>query len=314
MRRGRTVAAAGAVATVVLVAGCGLLSENSGDEAAPVPAPSLEGSPLPSPPGSTPPAQPAEPIAAAEPRTLTDERIDELSGLAASRLHPGVLFAINDSGGGPVVYAVGPAGDTVAALTLAGLQARDWEALAPGVDPDGTPVLWIGDIGDNRADQPSVRLVKIDEPASLVDQDVSYEVYPVRYPDGSHDAEALLVDPRDQTISIATKGAGAPGGLYTLDGAPTAAEINVLRRSQAVPSSVTDGAWELSAAAEPRLVLTDYLRLHRLEGAEWVSELAPLQLQREALAWPWLPGREDNDTVWLGSEGVRSRIITAEVP
>ena len=81
-----------------------------------------------------------------------------------------------------------------------------------------------------------------------------------------------------------------------------------------VPSTITDGAWEISAAGEPRLVLTDYLQLHRWTGTAWVSALGPLQVQREALAWPWLPNREPNNAVLLGSEGVGSAIVGADVP
>ncbi len=81
-----------------------------------------------------------------------------------------------------------------------------------------------------------------------------------------------------------------------------------------VPASITDGAWELSPAGEPRLVLVDYWRIHRLQGSQWVSQYGPLQLQREALAWPWLPDAGPNDTVLVGSEGTNSTILTAQLP
>src|SRR5581483_4478856 len=40
--------------------------------------------------------------------TITDPRIDESSGLAASRRHPGIVYTFNDSGGSPRVFALGP--------------------------------------------------------------------------------------------------------------------------------------------------------------------------------------------------------------
>src|SRR5689334_12693906 len=79
--------------------------------------------------------------------TITDPRIKESSGLAASRIHPGVYWTHNDSDDGPYVYAVDSAtGKTVARVTLTGIGTpRDVEAISLG--PDGQ--LYVGDIGDN---------------------------------------------------------------------------------------------------------------------------------------------------------------------
>ena len=247
-------------------------------------------------------------------RTLADPEISELSGLAASRLHPGVVFGINDSGGSATVYAIDASGATVARIALAGAKNRDWEAIAPAWDADGTPTLWIGDIGDNRDNQEHVRLLKIREPQELRDQSVEYEAFWVAYPDGPHNAEALMVHPQNGTISIATKSKSGNGMLYRLEGPLRSRGDNLMEPVMPVPSTITDGGWELSAAGEPRLVLTDYLQLHRWTGTAWVSALGPLQVQREALAWPWLPNREPNNAVLLGSEGVGSTIVAADVP
>jgi hypothetical protein len=43
------------------------------------------------------------------------------------------------------------------------------------------------------------------------------------YPDGPHDAEALLVDARSGDLVVVTKVAGAPGTVYRAPGAATAA-------------------------------------------------------------------------------------------
>ena len=53
--------------------------------------------------------------------TIEDPRITESSGLAASRLHPGVYWTHNDSDDGPYVYAVDSrTGKTVATITHEG--------------------------------------------------------------------------------------------------------------------------------------------------------------------------------------------------
>lgn len=247
-------------------------------------------------------------------RRIADPEINELSGLAASRVHPGVLYGINDSGGSPLVYAIDRNGDTVARLRLEGITARDWEALAPGWDADGRPTLWIGGIGDNRSNQTRVRVLEIAEPAQLRDQSVSFRQYWLTYSDGPHNAEALLVHPTTGEISVVTKGSGTGGGIYRPTEPLRELGHNQLQRVLDTPGSITDGAWELSPAGEPRLVLIDYWRIHRLSGTEWISELGPLQLQREALAWPWLPDSPGGDTVLLGSEGTHSTILTAQIP
>jgi hypothetical protein len=124
-----------------------------------------------------------------------------------------------------------------------------------------------------------------------------------------------MVRPGDGVLQIATKGKnGDFGGLYELSGPPQAGAVGTMQRVRDVPSSVTDGGWELSPTGEPRLVLIDYLQIHTLVGSAWDSSVGPLQVQREALAWPWLPGGGSNDSVFLGSEGQSSKIVVAEVP
>lgn len=247
-------------------------------------------------------------------RTLQDPRLAELSGLAASRRHPGVLYGINDSANAASVFAIDSSGATAAVLSLPDAPDRDWEALAPGWDTSGDPVLWIGDIGDNRSNQRSVRLVRITEPEVLADQDVAWESFTIAYPDGPHNAEALVVHPVTGRLWVITKGMDGPAGVYQVPADLRTASTNVMERIMDAPSGVTDGAWELSPAGEPRLVLTDYWRMHRLQGTTWVSALGPLQLQREALAWPWLPDGPAASEVLLGSEGAGSTIVSAGLP
>lgn len=302
----------GIAAALVLLAGApvGVPEDPTGAPATTAPAAPVEPAAPDAPTPEAPPA-PAVPVTG---RTLADPEINELSGLAASRLHPGVVFGINDSGGLPVVYAIDQSGATAARLRLAGIEARDWEALAPGWDADGRPTLWIGGIGDNLGDQERVRLLQIHEPDTLADQSMAFQEYWITYQDGPHDAEALLVHPRTGEITVVTKGSGEPGGMYRPQEPLRTSGTTVLERVMDAPATITDGAWELSPAGEPRLVLTDYWQLHRLAASGWVSSLGPLQLQREALAWPWLPDAVANDTVLLGSEGANSRILTAEIP
>src|SRR5690242_12094299 len=78
--------------------------------------------------------------AAPERRCTLPGGMAELSGLAMSRKHPGIFYAVNDSGNTNQVFAVdctGPAGQLKATYTLSGVGNTDWEALAIGKDAAG---------------------------------------------------------------------------------------------------------------------------------------------------------------------------------
>ncbi|MBR9991293.1 MAG: hypothetical protein KFH98_16135 [Gemmatimonadetes bacterium] len=129
----------------------------------------------------------------------------EASGLAVSRQDPAVLWAHNDSEGAATLYAIDRAGSVLAEIALpeAGPQS-DWEDIAAGPCPAGQ-CLYIGDIGDNRHDRDDRAILRITEPRIDARQPVDVVRYPIRYPDGPVDAEALFVMP-DTTLYIVTKG------------------------------------------------------------------------------------------------------------
>jgi hypothetical protein len=153
----------------------------------------------------------AEPVAATPPTVASDE-LDETSGLAASADHPGVLWAHDDSGGAAELHAIGPDGGDLGVVDLApaGVENVDWEdlALAPG-PRDGADVLVVGDIGDNRGDRDHVTLYRVPEPAPPGPGGrvtaTGVEAVEVVYDSGSHDAEALLSDPRTGEVTIVDK-------------------------------------------------------------------------------------------------------------
>jgi hypothetical protein len=137
--------------------------------------------------------------------------LDEASGIAASRRHPGRAWAINDSGRPELVMldARGAAGGRV---QLRGVTVDDWEALASGPCPGGS-CLYLGDIGDNNANRKRITVYRMPEPDSASGTLDVRDAFHATYPDRPHDAETLLVTPKGE-IFIVTKGEDGPVAVY----------------------------------------------------------------------------------------------------
>jgi hypothetical protein len=128
----------------------------------------------------------------------------ELSGLVLAR--SGVFWAHNDSGDAPRLLALERDGRLRGEVAVTGAEHFDWEAIAAR-----NRTLYIGDIGDNLAQRSEVVVYRVREPAPGVTS-VAAERIALRYPEGAHDAEALLADPRTGALTIVTKDDGA---VYT---------------------------------------------------------------------------------------------------
>ncbi|MDD9377138.1 WD40 repeat domain-containing protein [Streptomyces sp. ZAF1911] len=240
--------------------------------------------------------------------TITDPRIKESSGLAASRIHPGVYWTHNDSDDGPYVYAVDSAtGKTVARITLTGIgKPRDIEGISLG--PDGQ--LYVGDIGDNlNGSWNHVWIYRFAEPKTLGDATLKAEQFTVKYADGPRNAEALMVHPVTGRVYIASKDEKA-GGLYEGPEALSASGTNTFRRIGDVPW-VTDGAFSPDGG---RLVLRGYLwaktypwKDGRPDG-DGEAVAAPWQGQAESVTYT-----ADGSTLMFGAEGANSRVVAVPV-
>ena len=149
---------------------------------------------------------------------LEQPALDETSGLAASRRRPDLLWAVNDSGSPPRLYAVGIDGRDRGAVDLAGATNVDWEDLA-SFELDGRPHLLVADVGDNVARRASVTLYVLEEPPLEGDRfaggstaQVAWTIEIV-YEDGPLDCEAVAVDPVGERVLLASKRT-EPARLY----------------------------------------------------------------------------------------------------
>lgn len=136
----------------------------------------------------------------------------ELSGLAASRLQPGVLFAHNDSGDSARFWALSATNASVLQeFSVQNAVNHDWEDLAVG-PCDGGSCVFLGDIGDNNKVRTDYAVYLVPEPlvtAGGAMMSVPSQALPFQYPNAEkHNAEALIVDPHSGRPYVLTKEAG----------------------------------------------------------------------------------------------------------
>jgi hypothetical protein len=137
--------------------------------------------------------------------TLTSTSATEISGIAASRSDPGGWWVNNDSGDSARVFAVSGSGTLLATVEVGGADAVDWEDIAADGDH-----LYVGDLGDNGRSRPGITVYRFAEPeldpsTTGAMARVEADTLTFTYPDGPHDAEALLVDPVGGDLVIVTK-------------------------------------------------------------------------------------------------------------
>ena len=173
--------------------------------------------------------------------TIKDKSVAESSGLVASRTTPGAYWTHNDSGDGPFIYAFDTRGDSFGTFRVAGAQARDWEDIAAGPGPQpNKSYLYIGDTGDNDGVRPEVVVYRVPEPVLTAATREFTKKRPgstepadairLQYPDGKHDAEALLVHPRTGNLYIVTKVAIANPSVYEAVAPFTAGQSITMRK------------------------------------------------------------------------------------
>jgi hypothetical protein len=145
-------------------------------------------------------------------------RLDEASGLAASRVHSGVYYSHNDRGNRPELFVLSQAGTTLGIFALTSAPTVDVEDVALGPCPTGS-CLYLADTGNNRRDRSEFALYRIAEPDVRLGEpfrteSVGFERFPLRYEDGAPDVEGLLVDPMSGAVYLITKPATGPCTVY----------------------------------------------------------------------------------------------------
>ncbi len=133
----------------------------------------------------------------------------EGSGLARSRRLPTRLFTLNDSAD-PELLVLNVNGTPRGTVTVTNASVIDWEDVTSGSCPGGI-CLYVGDIGDNAGNRPTITVYRILEPRDGERQAAAVRFDAV-YPDGPRDAEAMFTDAAGRLYLITKDARGA--GLY----------------------------------------------------------------------------------------------------
>jgi hypothetical protein len=137
---------------------------------------------------------------------VEDSRLTALSGLVMTKKG---FVVINDGvplESGKRVFFLDDQCNVDKSVPYGGGGPRDTEDMV--LSADGK-TLWIADTGDNRRDRETIGLWTMP-----VDGSKQPKIHRLKYPDGAHDAEGLLLN-GDGTPIIVTKEVGKPAGLYS---------------------------------------------------------------------------------------------------
>ncbi len=248
--------------------------------------------------------------------SVTDERLAELSGLVVVGDQ---MLALNDGGSQVTVHGLDGA-CRVADVQTAPVDPFDPEDL--GVGPGGE--VWVADTGDNNTERSTVAL-------HVLRPGDGTSLYRLTYPDGAHDAEALLMAP-DGTPYLVTKEVLGSSGVYRpaaplVDGSTVPLErvstVNVTLTGtpggpvgRAGQLMITGGAVAGDGSAIALRTYTDAY-VWPLSGSDVAGALAATPVR---VALPESPQGEavsfaaDPRTLVVASEGLPSAVTEVPIP
>lgn len=155
---------------------------------------------------------------------------EALTGLAADG-ERSLFWAVTDATANQVT-AFDQTGTSAGALTWASVKVSSVQALAWR-----DSVLYVGDIGDAQKNRTSIRVLRFAEPRPGAR---TPQVFTFTYPDGAHDAAALMISPRGN-LYLVTR--GADPGIYRPAQQPVNGATVALERVGSAPENVSDGVF-----------------------------------------------------------------------
>ncbi len=263
--------------------------------------------------------------------------LTESSGFAPSHRAASLLWSHNDSGGEPVVYALGADGSERGRVRIAGASNYDWEDIV-SFTLDGQAYLLIADTGDNGAVRTDCRLYVIAEPDSAalkpgreLTVPIAWEI-PVRYADHPRDCESVSVDAAEKAVYLLSK-REHPVGLYRLPLLPvasgTAPAAAFLTKVEKIPQPtgprlLVEGppgrmagmpvGMDFAADGSAAVVLTymDVLLFPRKPGEPWADALRRPPQQLKTVSLPQAESvcfSADGREIYVTTEGESAPVV-----
>jgi hypothetical protein len=151
---------------------------------------------------------------------VTNPRLEEMSGLAASVNNAGLLWTHNDSGNSAEVFLINDKLEIKLTCKLKDVVNRDWEDIAVGPGPlPGKNYVYVADIGDNLAIFPYKKIYRFEEPTLTKDTDEvlisEFDTITFALEGIKKDAESIMIDPATKNIYVISKWE-EPESLYEL--------------------------------------------------------------------------------------------------
>ncbi len=225
-----------------------------------------------------------------------DKRLEEASGLVASPNNIDHYWSHNDSGNPPEIFLIDSKADIKLTCKFTNLKNRDWEDIAIGAGPkEGVTYVYIGDIGDNRAEYPVKFIYRFEEPifsgqTELIISD--YDTLIVKLPDGVRDSEALTIDPISNDMLLISKREDSVR-VYQLNYLDKKDTL-IAQRIAVLPLHNINAA-DISANGM-EVLMKDYDRIYYWKRAsnESMSEL----LIKKPIRLPYKNGPQDEAIAW----------------
>jgi hypothetical protein len=186
--------------------------------------------------------------------------VDEASGIADSRANPGTIWTQQDSGNPPELILLNHQGQLVRKIPVKGFGNRDWEDMALARGPvAGQDYIYLAETGDNDAVYADYAIYRFPEPSATADSISQVDRIRFIYPDGPHDAEAILVEPETLDIYLITK-REVRSRIYKLTYPYSTSSVNMAVAAGSLPYN-----YVVSAAIQPDgkgIAVKDYLNIY----------------------------------------------------
>ncbi len=234
--------------------------------------------------------------------------IDEASGIADSRNNPGFLWVQQDSGNPPELFLLSYNGEVIKKIFLNGATNRDWEDVAVGNGPEeNKSYIYIAETGDNNKKRSSYAIYRMPEPDAAADTIHSFDKIEFRYPDGSHNAEAIFLDNKTKDIYVVNKSVkDSNSKLYKIPYPQHTNRVNLAKYMGEIPVSVIAAA-DVSADGN-EILMKNYTHIYYWKKGNGESFEATLKRKPITLGYVLEPQgeaicfRNDNNGFYTLSE------------